>query len=272
MHLGATLRLLRIETGFGLRDLARRLGVSSAYLSRVENGLDPVPTPDRLEAIAAALDVPVFLLLDAAHRLSPLAQRYVADEPQAAALLLDLARRGLAPDELEKVRRYIAREFPTPRGFDTTVVEPLASSLETRRVVLQLGGTDLRDVLDVACGRFARTEAGPTAAQLSAALLERCEAQSPAVGAGVAVPHLTVSGVVPQAAVITLAHPLSTPAPDGVKLSTFVVLVSGQRSREQLSRIAHVARLAARGLAAALENVRQPVIAIERIAALEHVR
>jgi transcriptional regulator with XRE-family HTH domain len=43
MDFGATLRLLRLGSGLSLRDLARRLGVSSTYLSRVENGLDPVP-------------------------------------------------------------------------------------------------------------------------------------------------------------------------------------------------------------------------------------
>src|SRR4051812_33856720 len=105
MHLGATLRLLRVENGFGLRDLARRLGVSSAYLSRVENGLDPVPTPDRLEAIARERDLPPMLLVDAARRLSPVAQRYLEEEPQAAALMLDLARRGLGATELAQLRR-----------------------------------------------------------------------------------------------------------------------------------------------------------------------
>jgi PTS system nitrogen regulatory IIA component len=270
MHLGATLRLLRVENGFGLRDLARRLGVSSAYLSRVENGLDPVPTPDRLEAIARELDLPPLLLMDAASRPSPAAQRYLAEEPQAAALLLDLAQRGLGAQELAQLRRYVRAQFPR-RGTDDQV-EPLARRLEPKRVVLQLGGAELRDVLDVACARFTRPAGGPKAAALSKKLLERCEALSPAVGAGVSVPHLAVPGVMPQAALVTLAEPLAGETPDGAKLTTFVVLLSPERGREQLARIAHVARLAARGLAAALENVRQASVAIERVAALEHVR
>ena len=55
MHFGAALRLLRVDAGVTLRALAERVGVSSAYLSRVENGHDAVPTPDRLADIAAAL-------------------------------------------------------------------------------------------------------------------------------------------------------------------------------------------------------------------------
>src|SRR6185436_16712563 len=100
MHLGATLRLLRIESGFGLRHLARRLGVSSAYLSRVENGVDPVPTSGRLEEIAKALRLPPRLLIDAAQRQSPRVQRYLEREPQAADLLLDLAERDLDAAQL----------------------------------------------------------------------------------------------------------------------------------------------------------------------------
>jgi nitrogen PTS system EIIA component len=270
MHLGATLRLLRIETGFGLRDLARRLGVSSAYLSRVENGVDPVPTAGRLEAIARALDLPPQLLVDAAQRLSPAVQKYVEDEPQAAALLLDLARRRLDANQLAELRRYIAVQFE--RADPEDPVEALADRLETRRVVLQLGGATLTDVLDVAAARFSPWQGAPAAGQLARALRERCAELSPAVGAGVAVPHLSVAGAPVQAALVTLAAPLAVEAPDGVKPSTFVVLLSPARDKDQLQRIAHVARLAARGLNAALMGVRRPVAAIERVAELEQVR
>jgi hypothetical protein len=44
------------------------------------------------------------------------------------------------------------------------------------------------------------------------------------------------------------------------------------RDRGQAARIAHVARLAARGLDAALAGVRRPVVAIERVAELEQIR
>ncbi|MBK7863709.1 MAG: helix-turn-helix domain-containing protein [Archangiaceae bacterium] len=271
MHLGATLRLLRVEHGFGLRDLARRLGVSSAYLSRVENGLDPVPTSDRLEAIARELDLPPQLLMDAAHRLSPVAQRYLEHQPQAAALLLELAQRELGPAELAQLKRYVQAQFPQARA-KAEPVEPLAERLSPRRVVLQLGGAELHDVLEVACARFTRPARGPSVRELSSALRERCEQLSPSVGAGVAVPHLSVAGVEPQAALVTLAQPLKADAADGEAISTFVVLLSPERGRAQRARIAHVARLAARGLASALLNVRQASSAIERVAALEHVR
>ena len=69
MHFGATLRLLRIEAGLGLRELAQRVGVSSAYLSRVENGHDAPPTPDRLATIARILGLSPSVLLELGQRV-----------------------------------------------------------------------------------------------------------------------------------------------------------------------------------------------------------
>ncbi len=269
VHLGATLRLLRVENGFGLRDLARRLGVSSAYLSRVENGVDPVPTADRLQAIARALDLPPRLLVDAAQRLAPIAKTYLEQEPQAAALVLDFAERKLDASQLAQLRRYVSAHFPKGEAEPRDEVEPLAGRLDAKRVVLQLAGANLRDVLEVAAARFSRSAALPKSAALATQLEQRCRELSPAVGAGVAVPSLAVKGAAVEAALVTLAQPLAL---DGAKASTFVVLLSPERGRDQLARIAHVARLAARGLDAALAHARNPAAAIERVAALEHVR
>src|SRR5512145_1351730 len=100
MHFGATLRLLRLESGLSLRDLARRLDVSGAYLSRVENGLDAVPTPSRLDAMARELGVPAPVLLSLAHRISPLVVDYVEQVPAAGRVLLEIAHRRLDERQL----------------------------------------------------------------------------------------------------------------------------------------------------------------------------
>ncbi len=70
MVFGSVLRLLRVDAGSTLRGLAATVGVSSAYLSRVENGHDPAPTPDRLVAIAHAIGVSPQLLVELAERRS----------------------------------------------------------------------------------------------------------------------------------------------------------------------------------------------------------
>ncbi len=267
MHFGATLRLLRVDAGLSLRDLARRIGVSSAYLSRVENGLDAVPTPERLSAIARELDVPPMLLVDVAHRVNPFVASYLDEEPGARALVLELARRRLTGAQLVRVRAFLDREFPVPASRNDTQAMPLAPLLGPERVVVGLGCTGLEDALDVVAGRLAPLLPGVGAPALAAMLRQREEETSSAVGNGVAVPHAFVSGAT-HAAVVTLARPLKLDTPDGLPLRLLVVLV-GARGRAHLMRLAHVARLASQGLADRLDEARDARQVLEHIRELD---
>lgn len=263
MHLGATLRLLRLGSGFGLRELAQRLGVSSAYLSRVENGIDPVPTEERLADIARELDVPVALLLDTAHRVSPFVLRYAEQRPQAASLFLELARRDLDEAQLAEVRQFIARRFPRRGrvGKNELALSPL---LAPRQVLLQLDCDDLEEAVAIGCTRF---EPGALARSALPSLFGSLELA--AVGAGVAVPFALAPGVATQAVLVTLASPLRGATIDETPVTTVVLLLSSARSTSHVGRIAHVARLAARGLASELRDLEEPEQALARVAALE---
>ncbi|HEY6727909.1 MAG TPA: hypothetical protein VI197_28065 [Polyangiaceae bacterium] len=136
--------------------------------------------------------------------------------------------------------------------------------------MLQLGGANLGDVLDVACARFSRWAGGPTAAQLSKTLRERWAASSPVVGAGVAVPPPAArrrsgggdAGDAHRAA--AGADPRRGAGVDGRGAAV-------ARARPRPAR-PHRARGAARGLDAALAGVSRPVVAIERVAELEQIR
>src|SRR5688572_8084282 len=114
MTFGATLRLLRIEAGLSLRELAQRIGVSGAYLSRVENGHDAVPTPDRLVAIADVLGLPRSVLVELARQAGPAVDGWLQRTPEAGALLLEMARRGLTGWQIAQVKAFIDVEFPPP--------------------------------------------------------------------------------------------------------------------------------------------------------------
>jgi PTS system nitrogen regulatory IIA component len=149
MHLGATLRLLRVDAGVSLRDMARRIGVSSAYLSRVENGVDAPPTPERLAAIARELDVPPALLMDVTQRVSPYVAGYLEEVPGAGTLFLEIARRRLSGAQLARVRAFLDSEFPMRGARGEEPVPPLASLLAPERVVVQLSCAGWDDVLDV---------------------------------------------------------------------------------------------------------------------------
>lgn len=124
---GAALRLLRTSSGWGLRALSRELGVSAAYLSRVEAGLEPPPSAERLVEIAAAIGVSPDTLGELAGRVAPDLIAFLHDRPMALRLLRTL-REVDPPDELlaDLVRRV---------RLDGAGGEPLRGLLERLLVV-----------------------------------------------------------------------------------------------------------------------------------------
>lgn len=249
MHFGATLRLLRTDAGVSLRSLAERIGVSSAYLSRVENGHDAPPTPDRLVAIARELDVPPAVLVELSDKVNPFVAGYLARVPAASTLFFEIAHRELTTAQIARVQAFVDETFPLPRGARSTVdgaprAPRLATLLTGAGVVTQLACTDLDDVLDVAATRLAGPS-GASAATIAKALRDR-ERDSPTlVGAGLALPHAVIAGAKTAATLVTLRRPLAVEeAPDGKPLRVCVVLVAPNARKELLALLAHVARLA----------------------------
>jgi nitrogen PTS system EIIA component len=266
MHFGAALRLLRLDTGLSLRDLARRIGVSSAYLSRVENGHDPAPTPDRLVAIARTLDLPPLLLVELADQAGPLVSSYMARVPAAASLFFDIARRDLSGAEVARLRALVEREFPLARSSRRRAVK-LRQSLTADRIVVDLVCSGMEDVIEIAVSRFGLRDGG--AARAVAGQIVAREREAPSLlGDGVAAPHALGSHLPAAVALVTLGRPLreSTPDRKPVRLALVVAGPTGSRS---LELIAQIARLAGRGLADQLASLRDPDRILARLDALE---
>lgn len=244
MHFGATLRLLRMESGISLRALAQRVGVSGAYLSRVENGHDPAPTPDRLFAIAEAIGIPAPVLLDLAQQTGSAVSGYLQRVPAASSLFLDIAQRDLGSAQIARIKAFIDEEFPVRRG-----ARPgpgpirLRDLLTPSRVVLKLACSQLEDLIEVAVSRMPSVP-GLDPHQVAARLVAR-EQEAPSVlGGGFAVPHGLVPGAPLAAALVTLARPLAMPTPDGQPVSVAVAVMWGESGKQNLDLIARVARLA----------------------------
>jgi PTS system nitrogen regulatory IIA component len=266
MHFGSALRLLRLDTGLSLRDLASRIGVSSAYLSRVEHGHDPAPTPDRLMAIARELDLPPLLMVELADQSSPLVSSYMSRVPAAASLFLDIARRDLSSAEVARLRDLVDREFPRGRAAQRRVVR-LRRWLSEDRLVLDLVCGDLEDVVETAAARLG-VRGGPSARSVADQILAR-ERESPSlIGSGVALPHALGSQLPRAAALVTLARPLREATPDG-KPVRLAVVVAGSTGSRSLELLAQVARLASRGLAHELCGITSPERLLHRLEALE---
>ncbi|MCY0988871.1 PTS sugar transporter subunit IIA [Nannocystis sp. ILAH1] len=263
MHFGATLRLLRVDAGVSLRALAQKIGVSSAYLSRVENGHDQAPTPDRLMAIARALDLPPTLLIDLAQRVSPFVARYLEDVPSASYLFLEIARRKLNAAQLARVQAFLDAEFPLRGAAAGRITPRLHELLTPERVLLKLSCSYLGDAIDIAAVRLASAAPGLNAAAIAAEIRER-ERESPTgIGHGVAVPHAMNASVQPVAALVTLARPLPVATPDDIPLQMLLVIVGGGQAPLEL--LARAARLATPDTVADLCQATTPEAALGRV-------
>jgi len=262
--LGATLRLLRLEAGLGLRDLARRIGVSSTYLSRVENGFEAPPTSQRLEAMARELGVASTFLVEIARRVNPFLVDYVEQEPEAGSLFLEIAQRHLGREQLAEIRAFIDERFPAVAR--TRPRAQLSELLAKDRIVVGLRCGGLDDVLDVAAQRLG---SALDHAAVARSLRERESEVSSAIGGGVAVPCAYVEGASPSAALVTLARPLRTETPDGAPLQLVIVLCGAPRAGDRIGPLASIARLASRGLAGALDACATPAAVLSRLAQLE---
>lgn len=261
---GATLRLLRIDAGLSLRGLAQRIGVSSTYLSRVENGIDPVPTPDRLVEIARSLRLPPTLLIELTHRTGSFVSRYLEDVPAAGALFLEIARLRLSPMQIARLRALVEAEFGGAPGREPGELT-LSSLLAPERIVLSLSCSDLDDVIDVAAPRLLPA-GGLGARELAERIRERERTAPTLLGGGVAVPHALLPGGPTRAALITLAEPLALATPDGEPLRLVLCCLLPQEGTAHLHALAAIARLALRGSLSELPELR------DRTALLKHLR
>jgi len=238
MHFGATLKLLRVDAGFTLRQLASLIGVSNAYLSRVENGHDAPPTPDRLAALARALGVPSTMLVGLADRVGPVAEDYFEHVPAARDLILEVIRRKLGPIDIARIRAFVDKEFPADLQSRSRAA---AEMLDPSRVVLDLACGHIEDAIDVAATRLA-SPGGANAATIARAIMTREATCSSAVGEGLAIPHANI-GEPARAVVITLRRPLAAVTPDGKPLTMLVVHVHGGPPMHTVV-LAQLARLA----------------------------
>lgn len=112
---GRKLRLLRAEKRCQLKDLAKALKVSSAYLSALEHGRRGKPSPGLVQQVAAYFN----LAWDQVDELKALADlsdpRVVIDtgglSPEATELANELAGRvgGLDEDEIRRLLALLKR-------------------------------------------------------------------------------------------------------------------------------------------------------------------
>lgn len=123
-------------------------------------------------------------------------------------------------------------------------MDTLATVLTPACIRLDLQATSVRQVLDEAA-LLLSAQHGVRADEVAAALWEREQLASTALGQGVALPHARIKGLQePHAAYLRLAPPLAFDAPDDRPVvDVFVLLVPERADERHLQLLARVAGL-----------------------------
>lgn len=241
-HFGTTLRLLRTVAGVPASRLAEGIGVSPAYISRVEHGHDPPPTPDRLRAISLQLGLAPDRLLDIVDLVRPDALEWLGATPEGRHLAVELRRRKLGPAQLARIVQLVRSEYPVT---DRTV----GSIVSRSRVLLNVEAADLRSALEVAALRL---DDGPAAIPLAAALLASQAVRPGTVGVGLLLAHAVTPHADVRGCLLSLAHPLDVATPDGEPVRTVLALVG--RPEGLTNALIDATRLAERGILSRIEQ------------------
>lgn len=99
---GAFIRARREAKEIGLREMARMIGVSPTYVSKVERDEFPPPAEDKIRLIAGVIGCDVDALLARAGKVSSDLSDIIRRNPVEVAALLRTAN-GLTADELARL-------------------------------------------------------------------------------------------------------------------------------------------------------------------------
>ena len=110
---GETIRELRVAQDLGLRETAGRIGISPAYLSRIERGKESPPRPEAIKSLAKVLAADPDVLFRLSSSTDPEVTDYLRQQPQAMQLLRFLTESNFAAEDLDNLFT-IAQKIKTP--------------------------------------------------------------------------------------------------------------------------------------------------------------
>jgi HTH-type transcriptional regulator, competence development regulator len=101
---GAFIRREREGKEIGLREMAKKIGVSPTYLSKVERDEFPPPAEDKVRKIAAIIERDVDELLALAGRVASDLTDIIREQPRQMADFLRAAK-GLTAEDMARLAR-----------------------------------------------------------------------------------------------------------------------------------------------------------------------
>ena len=100
-NFGETIRDLRVAQNLGLRETATKVGISPAYLSRIERGKERPPRPEVIKELAKALAADPDVLFRLSSSTDPEVVDYLHDQPNAMNLLRYIKEASFTGEEIE---------------------------------------------------------------------------------------------------------------------------------------------------------------------------
>jgi transcriptional regulator with XRE-family HTH domain len=105
---GAFIRREREAKEIGLREMAKKIGVSPTYLSKVERDEFPPPAEDKVRKIASVLGLDADELLALAGRVASDLTDIIRERPREMADFLRAAK-GLTAEDMARLARQAQR-------------------------------------------------------------------------------------------------------------------------------------------------------------------
>ena len=100
---GETLRALRLAQDLGLRETAGKIGISPAYLSRIEREKERPPKPGVIKALAKELAADPDVLFRLSSSTDPEVTDFLNDQPEAMELLRFIKESDFSRKQLEQM-------------------------------------------------------------------------------------------------------------------------------------------------------------------------
>ena len=213
MDFGYILKTMRIEAGFGLRELARTIEISPSYLSMVEHGQQPPPTAERISQIEQVLDVPTGYLLSVTRGFDPGLTSFIKEVPEIADFLRMAKEKGMEPGDFMELTGLLntyglnglrkALKAPMSRADESAAgshghetAGPYIWPFLRQKLIFDVKGPrEKASFLEEAVAMIADRIKGLDSGAVLKGLLEREKAASTGIGNGVAVPHAYTTGL-----------------------------------------------------------------------------